>query len=215
MKDRRERVDITKVQDELTRRELLRRAGLGAVVLVYGSTGVKTAVAGVPQYRHKELKGTLRIMQWSHFVPKYDTWFDNVWVKRWGQANDTEVKVDHVNLAQLPTIAASQVAERSGHDLFQFLSPPAAYEDQVIALNDIVSQVQKKVGKLGPVGHRSTYNPKTKKYFGFADNYVPDPIHYRKDLWGEVGLKPTTWENIRKAAPKLKAMNRSCTGRRA
>ena len=100
MKDRRERVDITKVQDELTRRELLRRAGLGAVVLVYGSTGVKTAVAGVPKYRHKELKGTLRIMQWSHFVPKYDTWFDNVWVKRWGQANDTEVKVDQVNLAQ-------------------------------------------------------------------------------------------------------------------
>jgi multiple sugar transport system substrate-binding protein len=206
VKDRRERVDITKVQDELTRSELLRRAGLGAVVLVYGSTGVKTAVAGVPKYRHKELKGTLRIMQWSHFVPKYDTWFDNVWVKRWGQANDTEVKVDHVNLAQLPTIAASQVAARSGHDLFQFLSPPAAYEDQVVALNDVVSQVQKKVGKLGPVGHRSTYNPKTKKYFGFADNYVPDPIHYRKDLWGEVGLKPTTWENIRKAAPKLKAM---------
>ncbi|HEV2712335.1 MAG TPA: hypothetical protein VGU26_04490, partial [Gaiellaceae bacterium] len=79
MKDRRERVDITKVQDELTRRDLLRRAGLGAVVLVYGGSGAKTAVAGVPKYRHKELAGTLRIMQWSHFVPKYDTWFDNVY----------------------------------------------------------------------------------------------------------------------------------------
>jgi multiple sugar transport system substrate-binding protein len=206
VKDRRERVDITKVQDELTRRDLIRRAGLGAVVLVYGGSGVKTAVAGTPKYRHKELKGTLRIMQWSHFVPAYDKWFDNVWVKRWGQANDTEVKVDHVNLALLPSIAASQVSAQSGHDLFQFLSPPAAYEDQVLALNDVVSQVEKKVGKLGFVGRKSTYNPKTKKYFGFADNYVPDPIHYRKDLWGEVGLKPTSWENIRKAAPKLKAM---------
>ena len=206
MKNRRERVDITKVQDELTRQELLRRAGLGAIVLVYGGMGVKTAVAGVPKYRGKELKGTLRIMQWQHFVPKYDVWFDDVWVKRWGQANDTEVKVDHVQLAQLPTLAASQVAARSGHDLFQFLSPPAAYEDQVVPLNDVVKEVSKKVGKLGIVGQRSTYNPKTKKYFGFADNYVPDPIHYRKDLWGEVGLRPTTWENIRKAAPKLKAM---------
>ena len=206
MKNRRERVDITKVQDELTRQELLRRAGLGAIVLVYGGMGVKTAVAGVPKYRGKELKGTLRIMQWQHFVPKYDVWFDNVWVKRWGQANDTEVKVDHVQLAQLPTLAASQVAARSGHDLFQFLSPPAAFEDQVVPLNDVVKEVSKKVGKLGIVGQRSTYNPKTKKYFGFADNYVPDPIHYRKDLWGEVGLRPTTWENIRKAAPKLKAM---------
>jgi multiple sugar transport system substrate-binding protein len=197
---------MTNVHDELTRRDLIRRAGLGAVVLAWGGTSAKTAVAGVPKYRKKELKGTLRIMQWSHFVPAYDKWFDNVWVKRWGQANDTEVKVDHVNLALLPTIAASQVAARSGHDLFQFLSPPAVYEDQVIALNDVVRQVEKKVGKLGPVGKRSTYNPKTKKYFGFADNYVPDPIHYRKDFWGEVGLRPTSWENIRKAAPKLKAM---------
>src|SRR4030095_15575105 len=103
-------------------------------------------------------------------------------------------------------IAASQVAARSGHDLFQFLSPPAAYEDQVIALNDVGSQVERKVGKLGVVAHRSTYNPKTKRSFGFADNYVPDPIHYRKDLWGEVGLEPTTWGHISKGAPKLKAM---------
>ena len=123
-----------------------------------------------------------------------------------GQANDTEVKVDHVNLAELPSRAAAEVASQSGHDLFQFLSPPAAYEDRVLALNDVVTQVEKKVGKMGPVGRKSTYNPKTKKYFGFADNYVPDPIHYRTDYWGEVGLKPTSWENIREAAPRLKAM---------
>jgi multiple sugar transport system substrate-binding protein len=206
VKDRRERVEITKVHDELTRRELIRRAGIGAIVLVYGGSGVKTAVAGVPKFRHKELAGTLRIMQWSHFVPAYDRWFDNVYIKRWGQANDTEVRVDHVNLAELPTRATAEVAARSGHDLFQFLAPPAQHEDNVIALNDVVQQVEKKVGKISAVGRKSTYNPRTKKYFGFADNYVPDPIHYRTDYWGETGLKPTSWENIRKAAPRLKAM---------
>ena len=82
MKDRRERVDMTKVDDDLTRRELIRRAALGGIVLVYGATGAKTAVAGVPKFRHKELAGTLRIIQWSHFVPAYDRWFDNVYVKR-------------------------------------------------------------------------------------------------------------------------------------
>ena len=94
-------------------------------------------------------------------------------------------------------MAASQVASRSGHDLFQFLSPPAAYEDQVVALNDIVQQVERKVGKLGVVGHRSTYNPKTKKYFGFADNYVPTRSTTDGPV-GEVGLRPTSWENIRR-----------------
>ena len=54
------------------------------------------------------------------------------------------------------------------------------------------------------VAFRSTYNPKTKRYFGFPDNYVPDPIHYRKSLWFNAGIAPNTWENIRKAAPILK-----------
>jgi multiple sugar transport system substrate-binding protein len=207
--DDKERVQITADMDELTRRELLRKAGLGAIVLVYGGAGVKNAVAAVPKYRGRELAGTLRIMQWSHFVPSYDTWFDNEYIKAWGQKNDTEVTVDHVNLAELPTRAASEVAAQSGHDLFQFLSPPSAYEDQVIAMNDIVQEVTRKVGKMGRVGLKSTYNPRTKKFYGFPDNYVPDPVHYRRDLWGEVGRgAPNSWEDIRQAAPRLKALGR-------
>jgi multiple sugar transport system substrate-binding protein len=55
------------------------------------------------------------------------------------------------------------------------------------------------------VAYKSTYNPKTKRYFGFADNYVPDPIHYRKSLWFNAGVAPNTWDNVRRAAAKLKA----------
>jgi len=203
-----ERVQIVEGMDELTRRDLLRKAGLGAIVLVYGGASVKNAVAAVPKYRGKELAGTLRIMQWSHFVPAYDRWFDDQYVKAWGEKNDTEVKVDHVNLAELPTRAAAEVASQSGHDLFQFLSPPAAYEDQVVSMNDIVQEVTRKIGLIGKVGRKSTYNPRTKKYFGFADNYVPDPVHYRRDIWAEIGRAPNSWEDIRIAAPRLKAMGK-------
>ena len=160
----------------------------------------------MPKYRHRELAGTLRIIQWSHFVPAYDKWFDNIYVKRWGEANDTEVIVDHINQADIPARAAAEVAAQSGHDLFFFLSPPAAYEDQVINHANIVQEVTKKRGKMKHVALKSTYNPKTKKYFAFSDNYVPDPVNYRTDLWGEAGLRPTTWDNVLKAAPKLRAM---------
>jgi multiple sugar transport system substrate-binding protein len=205
VKDERERVDITRVEDEVTRRELLRRAGLGGIVLVYGGLGAKAAVAGAPKFRHRQLAGELKILQWVHFVPAYDVWFDNTYIKEWGQKNDTEVKVDHIDLTQIPARAAAEVAARSGHDIVQFLSPPAAMEDQVIDHKEIVQEVTRKVGKMTPVARRSSYNPKTKKYYGFADNYVPDPMHYRRDLFGELGIAVRTWDDVRRAAPRLKA----------
>jgi len=192
--------------DRTTRREILKRGAAGTLLVVYGGAAAKTAAAGVPKFRRKELAGTLRIIQWSHFVPAYDKWFDNIYIKRWGQANDTEVLVDHINQADIPARAAAEVAAQSGHDIFFFLTPPAAYEDQVINHAEIVQEVNKKRGKMKEVALKSTYNPRTKKFFAFSDNYVPDPANYRTDLWGEVGLKPTSWENVLKAAPKLRAM---------
>jgi multiple sugar transport system substrate-binding protein len=189
----------------LSRRELLRRAGLGSAVLLYSGAAAKTAVAGPTKYKGKEAPNQLRIIQWVHFVPAYDRWFDNTYTKVWGRRNNTEVIVDHINLTDLPARAASEVASRSGHDLFQHLSPPAAFEDQVIGLGDIIQEATRKLGPLKPMARRSAYNPKTKKWFGWPDNYVPDPVHYRRDWWGEVGIRPTTWDAVSRAAPRLKA----------
>jgi multiple sugar transport system substrate-binding protein len=190
----------------LTRREIVRK-GLGGFVILYGGAFAKTAAAGVPKFRDRELKNTLRIIQWSHFVPAYDTWFDNVYTKKWGQKHDTDVQVDHINLALLPARAKAEVAARSGHDIFGHLSPQAGLEDNVINHREIVEEVQHKVGKVGRVGFRSCYNPKTKKWHGFPENFVPDPVHFRKDLFHQVGVKsPNTWHDVLVAAPKLKAI---------
>ncbi|PYQ65875.1 MAG: sugar ABC transporter substrate-binding protein, partial [Acidobacteria bacterium] len=126
---------------------------------------------------------TLKIIQWSHFVPGYDKWFDGVYTKEWGSKHDTEVIVDHVAIGEINARAAAEAAAKKGHDLFMFLSPPAAYEKQTIDHAEIYQEVQKKHGKVIPLGEKSTYNPKTKRYFAFSDSYVPDPGDYRKDLW--------------------------------
>ena len=39
---------------------------------------------------------TLRILQWSHFVPRFDEWFDKVYTKEWGARHGTDVVVDHM-----------------------------------------------------------------------------------------------------------------------
>jgi multiple sugar transport system substrate-binding protein len=200
-----ERVDV-RGMDELTRRDLLRRTGAG-VILVYGGMGAKSVAYGAPKYRKKELAGTLRILQWSHFVPAFDRWFDNVYTKRWGRANDTEVIVDHINQADLPARVAAEAAAGRGHDLVALLAPAPQYEDRVIDHKSIVQEVTRKRGKMADVCYRSCYNPRTKKYHGFPDNYAPDPVNWRTDYWGEVGARPTTWEAVLRAAPRLRANN--------
>ena len=201
-------------QHNLTREDFLRAAALGGAALTMpgflaacggddddegAATQATTGAAG-------QLSGDLRIIQWSHFVPAYDEWFDNTYITRWGEENNVNVIVDHVAFADLPARAAAEVSAQQGHDLFWFLSPPAAFEDQVIDHQDIVDEVKRQVGgDMITVCDRSTFNPKTEKRFGFSDNWVPDPVHWRKDLWDEAGFEPNTWDDVLQAGPKLKA----------
>ena len=66
-----------------------------------GLTDKALGVYGPLRFAHKQLSGELRIMTWAHFVPDYDKWLDGTYVKQWGEANDVEVKVDHINNALL------------------------------------------------------------------------------------------------------------------
>src|ERR671931_39090 len=151
------------------RRELLRRAGAGAVSVGVAGTGFGQAFYGPLRFKGRWLKGDLTLITWAHFVPAFDVWLDKTWAKQWGQKNDVQVKVDHILNTLLPARSAAEVASKQGHDLFFQLSPPAQFEDQVINHREIVEEVQRKVGKIGRVGRKATYNPKTKKWFAFSD----------------------------------------------
>jgi len=114
----------------LTRREFAKLTGAGALATGVGANFLFPARAAAQQK-------TLKIIQWSHFVPAWDTWFNGTYVKEWGQKNDTEVIVDNINLVDLGARAASEASAKKGHDLFMFLSPPAAYESQVIDMTNV------------------------------------------------------------------------------
>jgi multiple sugar transport system substrate-binding protein len=139
-------------------------------------------------------------------VPAYDTWFDGTFCKQWGAKHDTTVSVDHIAIGEINARAAAEVSAQAGHDLFMFLSPPAAYEKQVIDHGEIYQEVERKWGKPVDLAVKSTFNPRTKKYFAFSDSYVPDPGNYRKDLWSQVGFPngPSTWEELHKGAAAIR-----------
>jgi multiple sugar transport system substrate-binding protein len=181
----------------ISRRDFLKAAGVGAVAAGAGFD------IFIPR-RSRAAGKTLKVLQWNHFVPGYDKWFNGTYVKEWGAKNGMEVTVDNIGLAGLNSRAAAEVSAQKGHDLFMFLSPPAVFEDQVIDHTEIYKECEKKFGKPIDLAIKSTYNPKTKKYFGFSDSFVPDPVNYRKDLWDDVGMYPDTWEDVRVGGGKIK-----------
>jgi len=179
----------------ITRRDAIRTAT---------AAGIAAGVGPFVHVRPARAAKTLRILQWSHFIPAYDKWFNDTYTKEWGKKNDTEVIVDNINLALIESRAAAEVAAQKGHDLVMFLAPPAVFEDQVVDMNDVYAECEKKHGKPIDLAIKSTYNPKTKRYFAFSDSFVPDPVNYRTDLWGEIGMKPDTWEDVRVGGKKIK-----------
>jgi multiple sugar transport system substrate-binding protein len=98
----------------------------------------------------------------------------------------------------------AEVAAQKGHDLVLFIRPPPAFEEHVIDLSDICLECEKLYGNSIPLAHKSTYNPRTNKYYGLSDSYAPDPLNYRKDLWDGVGVFPDTWDDVRIGGAKIK-----------
>jgi multiple sugar transport system substrate-binding protein len=183
----------------VSRRDFIKYAGAGAVAAGIGPAFLFPERAAAQQK-------TLKILQWSHFVPAWDEWFNKKYTVEWGQKNNTQVVVDNINLVDLKARAASEAQAQKGHDLFMFLSPPASYENQTLDMTHVYQEVEKKHGKKIDLAHKSTFNPKTKRYFAFSDAYTPDPGNYRIDLWKEAGYPngPDTWDQLRDGAKKIR-----------
>ncbi len=180
----------------LSRREFLKLAAAGAAAAGLAPLFVPRVALAQPR--------RLTILHWSHFVPGFDKWFDGEYTKEWGKAHDVEVVVDHIPSGQVPVRAAAEVAARTGHDLYQFITPAPNFELELEEMGDLVEPLMKQHG-IVELSRRSTYNPKTKKWFALSLSFTPDPAHYRKDAFDEVGFVPDSWDNILRAGRKLKA----------
>jgi multiple sugar transport system substrate-binding protein len=179
-----------------TRRQFIGRGAAIAAAAAVGPT-VFTRRAGAA--------GRLSIVQWSHFVPAYDRWFDP-WAKRWGAAHGVEVTVDHVSFADVVPRATAEVAAQSGHDLHMFLGLASAFEEHAVDLSEVARTLEKKHGPPVDLARRSTYNPFSRKQFALSDMWVPDPGDYLKTVWTTIGRVdgPRTWEDLVAAGPEIR-----------
>ena len=184
----------------MTRRQLLHMAG--AVALAAG-VGARIIIPG----RVNAQQRTLKLLQLNHFVPGYDKWFNETYTKEWGEKNQTKVIVENVGVGDILHHAAEESKAQQGHDLFAYPLPIPTYEDEVIDHRDIYEECERKYGKAHDLVLKTTYNPKTQKFWGFGDYYIVMPISYRKDLWDAVGTVPDTWEHVRQGGRKIKLLH--------
>jgi multiple sugar transport system substrate-binding protein len=150
---------------------------------------------------------TLKIAKWAHFLPEYDAWFENELALQWGRKHDTTVIVDHVPVEEVAARASAEAAARKGHDLFMFPWPPAQYGQHVIDHAEVYQEVSFRYGNVDRLGHRSTFDPKSKRYFAFADSWMPAPLHYFEDCWSAVDmpLGPLHYGSLRSGGQRLRA----------
>jgi multiple sugar transport system substrate-binding protein len=129
----------------------------------------------------------LRIAKWSHFVPQFDAWFENM-AKEWGQQRDIDVIVDEIPVEKISAAAEAQIKASRGHDVFIFPWAPAQYYQHAVDHTDIYRTVASKYGAIPQIAYRSTYNFANKQHFAFADFWAPSPLHFNQEYWAKVGM---------------------------
>jgi multiple sugar transport system substrate-binding protein len=148
----------------------------------------------------------ISILQWSHFVPRYDEWFDG-WVTEWGTENSVTTRVDHINLAELNGNLAAAIDAGEGPTLVEMVFPPAAFIEGLHDLTDVNEQAQEMFGDIVSTCRAISYLPATDSWYGYAHTYVPDPGNYDVALWTEVGLPdgPRTYDDLLEYGGRIKS----------
>jgi maltose-binding protein MalE len=144
-----------------------------------------------------QLSGDLRLLNWSHFIPAHDEWFDD-WAREWGEQVGVNVTVDHIDVTQIPARIGSEISAGEGHDLIMYIATLSQFEPSVHPMNDLMDEANSRFGQQVPLCQRSSFNPATENYYAYAPAWTPDPGDYRKSLWEQADLPdgPSTWDEL-------------------
>ena len=149
--------------------------------------------------------GTLKLLMSSHFVPAYDTWFDQ-WAKDWGTKNNVEVQADHILSSDLAAKNAAEVAAGGGHDLYKLTrnGEPILYYNVMVDVSDLTKQIGEARG--GWIPFAETLGFLEGAWHAVPEYFIDFPALYRKDIFDANGLAPVdTWDDLMKAGTLLKS----------
>lgn len=147
----------------------------------------------------------LKIVQWSHFVPQYDKWFDP-FAQAWGEANGVAVSVDHLDITGLAPTLSAAIDAGEGPSLVELPLAAANFVEGVQDLTDINMQAQELFGPQAETCIANSYLPANDMWYGYCHGWVPDPGDYDINLWSQVGFPdgPATWEDLLEGGARIR-----------
>ncbi len=148
---------------------------------------------------------SIHLVQWSHFVPQYDVWFDP-FLEAWGEANGVETQVDHVDIPATTATLSAAIEAGEGPTMVEVLFAPSAFVNGIQDLTDVNMQAQELFGDQVDNCANSSYLPTLDKWYGFCHGWVPDPADTVRSLWADVGFPegPSTWEELLQGGAQIK-----------
>jgi multiple sugar transport system substrate-binding protein len=200
-----ETVEVTRVVTETEQVEVQVTRVITETVEVEGQPVEVTRVVEVPAGPEYPEGTELHILQWSHFVPQYDKWFDP-FAQNWGESQGVEVTVDHIDQAQLIATLSAAIDAGEGPTLVELIIAPSLFVEGVHDLTDVNEQAQALFGEQAPTCVANSYLPANDMWYGFCHGWIPDPGDYDIRLWTEVGLPngPTTWQELLEGGALIK-----------
>ncbi len=139
----------------------------------------------------------ISLLQWKHFVPSYDEWFDRS-IREWGDANNVAVTVDRVNFAELPSALAAEIDAGQGHTIIELPSSPASFVAGLHDLRDINIQATELYGEQQDFCAALSYLPASDLFYGFVAGYALNHGNYDIALWTDAGYPdgPATYDEL-------------------
>ncbi len=195
------------IRTPFSRRKFLQAAGGGLAAL--GAAPALAACSGGPATSASSGGSggsggkNLRLLLWSHFVPAFDTYFDN-YAKTWGQKNHINVVVNHVPTQTVVTHFSSEVAAGTGHDLVQLQADtqPIIFAPHLADVTDLHNKIGSENGGWIPLAQFGNVNG---RWITIPEFFIEYPGIYRKDLFDSVGAPaPATFNDLITYGAELK-----------
>ncbi len=201
--------DLPAESQKLTRRQFI-KTGAAATLALAAACGpgntpapaTGTTASGTPAVQ----RGTsLSMLQWSHFVPEGDAFFDK-WAADWGKKNNVEVKVEHINANDIPARLAGHVQAKAGPDIVQYLfNWPWLYPDALLDVSDIADKLGQQLG--GWYKDIESYCKPGGGWKAVPFSFYGQVLNYRGDWFKESNIAlPKTMDDLIEMA---KALNKA------